>query len=388
MNSVKKIGIYSCCVDEWGGSEELWARAVPFLQKDGMTITLIKQKINESRPEIKKLTDSGVQLFETDPATSLNQKRIRRITKRLQRKLSPKSPWYPIALENFSIFLETGHPHLMIIAQGINFDGLKYAKECIRHQIPYVLIVQKAVDFFWPQPHERDDMLNCYRQAKAIFFVSQHNKRLTEEQFGARLENSVLISNPIKVSKRPLSFPNTTDGFKLACVGRLFVLDKGQDMLLRLLSEQRWRQRPVDVSIVGTGVDETGLKEMATLLELKNVHFSGQVSNIEQLWLEHHALVLPSRGEGLALSVLEAMAAGRPVIVTDAGGNAEIVTEGETGFIGEYCQQSFSNTMERAWNARNNWEEIGSRASAYISNNLPPYPEKRFAEIIKQIINE
>jgi glycosyltransferase involved in cell wall biosynthesis len=43
--------------------------------------------------------------------------------------------------------------------------------------------------------------------------------------------------------------------------------------------------------------------------------------------------VLSSLVEGLSLSILEAMAAAKPVVVTDVGGNREIVVDGETGFI-------------------------------------------------------
>ena len=51
------------------------------------------------------------------------------------------------------------------------------------------------------------------------------------------------------------------------------------------------------------------------------------------IWAEHHALVLPSRFEGMPLVVVEAMLCGRPCIVTDVGGNAELIRDGINGFL-------------------------------------------------------
>ncbi|MFN3875775.1 MAG: glycosyltransferase family 4 protein, partial [Flavobacteriales bacterium] len=55
-------------------------------------------------------------------------------------------------------------------------------------------------------------------------------------------------------------------------------------------------------------------------------------SRLEQLYAQCHALVLPTRFEGMPTVVLEAMARARPVIVSDVGASAELVDEGN-GFL-------------------------------------------------------
>ena len=60
------------------------------------------------------------------------------------------------------------------------------------------------------------------------------------------------------------------------------------------------------------------------MLQLKNVHFRGHVNDIRAIWEQNHLLVLPSRYEGLPLALVEAMWCGRPAVVTDVGGNAEL----------------------------------------------------------------
>ncbi len=243
------------------------------------------------------------------------------------------------------------------------------------------------MDFYWPPLSERSFMIKALQHARKCFFVSHHNKKLTEEQFGIHLANSKIIYNPVKISDR-IVFPSVNDGYKLACVARLFLLDKGQDILLRILSQKKWKERPVKISFIGSGDDYEGLHAMAKFLNISNVEFTGQINDIEKIWRQHHALILPSRSEGLPLSLVEAMAAGRPVIVTNAGGNAELVQEGITGFIGQINETSFDDAMERAWNNRNNWESIGKRAAAFIQEKIPKNPENDFANYLNEMIHE
>jgi glycosyltransferase involved in cell wall biosynthesis len=63
------------------------------------------------------------------------------------------------------------------------------------------------------------------------------------------------------------------------------------------------------------------------------VIFTGQRSDVSKLLEEVNLSVLPSLSEGLSNSLLEAMAAGLPVVATNVGGNPEIVQDGRTGIL-------------------------------------------------------
>ena len=56
---------------------------------------------------------------------------------------------------------------------------------------------------------------------------------------------------------------NPEGNLALACVGRLDVISKGQDVLLQVLGLPHWRERKVRVSVIGTGLNERGLRRMA-----------------------------------------------------------------------------------------------------------------------------
>jgi glycosyltransferase involved in cell wall biosynthesis len=107
---------------------------------------------------------------------------------------------------------------------------------------------------------------------------------------------------------------------------------------------------------------------MTAKLGLRNVRFHGQVSDIEAVWRRSHALVLPSRAEGSSLALQEAMACGRVPIVTDVGGNAELVEDGATGFVAAApTVPAVGDALERAWRRRREWPEIGARAAERIA---------------------
>lgn len=392
MAESKRLGIVTCCQDDWGGSEELWSRSLTYLDKSNIAdITLFKNKVNLNHPEFKKLTDDRLVYRELDP----NLKGVGRVlnkSRSLARRFGARLGlmeyyWDKTALRLFKL-LKANPPDLVIISQGINFDGLVYAYQCLKLNIPYIIVAHKAVNFYWPNHEERPYMKRTFLGARKCFFVSKHNQNLTEEQFGMRFKNGGIVLNPVKTEFKPLPYPDARDGFKLACVGRLFVIDKGQDILLRVLAQQKWKSRNVSVTFFGSGPDKQGLIEMAALLDITNVTFSTFTSDMDEIWSSHHALILPSRSEGLPLTVIEAMALGRVVIATNAGGTNEIVEEGVTGFLGDASEKDFGETMEKAWNRRNDWELIGKFASSHIATTIPRHPETEFARFIMKTLNE
>jgi glycosyltransferase involved in cell wall biosynthesis len=86
--------------------------------------------------------------------------------------------------------------------------------------------------------------------------------------------------------------------------------------------------------VVGDGPDREKLEAQARELRVQDrVVFLGQRDDVPDLLASCDVFVLPSLWEGLPLSILEAMAANRPVIATSVGGTPEAITNGETGLL-------------------------------------------------------
>jgi len=94
-------------------------------------------------------------------------------------------------------------------------------------------------------------------------------------------------------------------------LGRL-VPQKGLDVLLRALQHVPELQ----LDIAGTGPDEARLQELAAPLGHR-VRFLGWQADVAALLADHHFLVVPSRWEGFGLTVVEALASGRPVVASE-----------------------------------------------------------------------
>jgi glycosyltransferase involved in cell wall biosynthesis len=86
--------------------------------------------------------------------------------------------------------------------------------------------------------------------------------------------------------------------------------------------------------IAGEGELELRLKNLASEIGLADsIQFVGRCTDVPLLLASADACVLTSRGEGFSNSILEYMAAGKPVIATDVGGAREAIIDGETGYL-------------------------------------------------------
>jgi glycosyltransferase involved in cell wall biosynthesis len=129
--------------------------------------------------------------------------------------------------------------------------------------------------------------------------------------------------------------PPVSNTGPLLCIGRLSK-EKGQLVLLqavRLLSDAGER---VDVVLAGDGPMRSQLQTTIGELRLESqVRLAGALDGpaVEEALRSARALVVPSLSEGLPVVIMEAFAAGRPVIAPFLGGIPELVTHGLNGWL-------------------------------------------------------
>lgn len=376
----RRIAFLSSNRTPWGGSEELWSAAAAELASAGHAVTVYKARIDPTVPRMRRLQELGVRLH--DLVWMRFVPRV--VTKVLVRYVDPAMVAQQVARQWFG--LRRFRPDLVVLSQGGNHDGHLMGEICRRMKIPYVVIVQKATDMYWPEDRRLPRLRAMYAEAAAVYFVSEHNLRLTEEQLAISLPRASVVRNPVLVPWEPRAdWPDAEDGLRLACVGRLFPAEKGQDLLIRVLARDKWRARKLSLTFYGEGPQREGLAAMAAFLGLNNMTFSGFTDDVAKIWTNHHALLLGSRSEGLPLVVVEAMLSGRVPIVTAVAG-AEVIDDGVHGFVAAApTEDAIDAALERAWARRADWRSIGANASAHIRTLVPENPPARLAATLLRV---
>jgi sugar transferase (PEP-CTERM/EpsH1 system associated) len=137
---------------------------------------------------------------------------------------------------------------------------------------------------------------------------------------------------------RTITAPNgflTDDAIVVGSVGRMAAVKDFPNLvrafLLMLQTEPAAGAR-LRLIIVGEGIHRQKCIDMVRHAGLENLAwFPGERADIAELMRTMDIFVLPSLGEGISNTILEAMSSGLPVVATRVGGNAELVTEGVTG---------------------------------------------------------
>jgi glycosyltransferase involved in cell wall biosynthesis len=110
--------------------------------------------------------------------------------------------------------------------------------------------------------------------------------------------------------------------------------EKDLACLLQAMALVMARDPSIRLEIAGDGPCREELVRLAQELGLGGtVRFLGEVRDVPALLRRASVFILPSRSEGISLTLLEAMAAGVPVIATRVGGNPEVVVDGQTGLL-------------------------------------------------------
>jgi glycosyltransferase involved in cell wall biosynthesis len=143
-----------------------------------------------------------------------------------------------------------------------------------------------------------------------------------------------LLPNVVDTSMFRPSCRRSNGTIQILGVGRL-TEQKRFDRFIRVIAGLRGLRYPVRATIAGAGPLRGALEQQALERGLlpDAIRFAGAVSDARELYDGSDFLLLTSDYEGTPNVLLEAMAAGLPVVATCVGGTPEIVTSGRTGFL-------------------------------------------------------
>lgn len=181
------------------------------------------------------------------------------------------------------------------------------------------------------------------RLSRAVIHVSESQAREAEGLGLADPARSLVVVNGIDAEeirglaeRAPLSreaLGLSAEAQVLGCVAR-FDEVKGLDVLVESLGLLASRYPRLGLVLAGSGERERELRgRVASAGLIERVRFPGTLAEAPRLFPVLDIYVSASRGEGLPLGLLEAMACGLPVVATRVTGHVDVVVDGVTGFL-------------------------------------------------------
>lgn len=186
-------------------------------------------------------------------------------------------------------------------------------------------------------------MFPCW--GNAVMAISAAVQKHLRDDFKVADERVMLIPSGIDVRmyapvnpevKRQLRRQyNLGDEPVIGIVARLSEV-KGQDILIKAMKTVHEQIADAKLIIAGEGKTEPFLRKMVKEFQLEqNVLFCSFTNKAVEILPLLDIFVMPSRQEGLGISIMEAQAAGVPVIASRVGGIPSLIEEGKTGFLVE-----------------------------------------------------
>ena len=320
-----------------GGMETLLVNMANALTKRGFQITIL---CYDSRDDLKADLDKSIRYIYRPRREFEFMNRIPHVRRYYnyrkaawEHRVSARALYkYYVGKENYDI--EIGFyrgPSIKIISGSTNKNSKKFAWV---HTDLRLCNPKGLMGWF----NNQDEIKTAYESMDCVVCVSDKARESLHEVIGCK-DKSRTIYNMIpsdKIIKKSYEqCPLKKDKFTFITVGR-FVPDKCQDRVLTAAKRLNDKGYDFDIWIVGGGTFkdyEKQMKEYCKDNKIHNVVFVGPQVNPYTYMRKADLFVLPSKREGFAIVIPEAMACGLPVLSTKCTGPTEILNDGEYGIL-------------------------------------------------------
>lgn len=231
-------------------------------------------------------------------------------------------------------------------------------------------------------------------QSDAITAVSDNLRKETLENFEIKKEISV-IHNFVDITRFSVK---PMDAFKKAIApnGEKIILHASNFRKVKRIADVIYtfnkikKSIPSKLLLVGDGPERHMAEDLCRELGIiEETRFLGKQQDMEDIYAIADLFLLPSEYESFGLAALEAMAAGTPVVATNAGGIPEIITHGKNGYlsgIGDVEQMSHQAisilSNDQVLNTFS--EEARKQAESFDIHKIVPKYEELYQRVLKK----
>jgi glycosyltransferase involved in cell wall biosynthesis len=239
----------------------------------------------------------------------------------------------------------------------------------------------------WSLPKAARVVTVCDAFKQALVKVGVSQERIHVQHNSIRPEPAI-DAEQVRTLRESLNLKEGTR--MILAVGRLSK-EKAQIDLLRAFNNLSQTPGEIDARlvIVGDGPEREALEAAAAALGLSDrVIFTGQVNNVEVYFGAADVLVNPSHSEGSPYVLLEAMAAGLPIVATAVGGVPEMVENNETALlVPDNDPQAMADAIACLLSDRKLAVQLAENAGKLVSSRFSPEAYVRsLAEVYREVI--
>jgi glycosyltransferase involved in cell wall biosynthesis len=163
--------------------------------------------------------------------------------------------------------------------------------------------------------------------------VERFKKNLNNKMYNELNTNFNVVNLKYTSNSKRKSVINSNNTLILINVGS-FNLNKNQNFLLDIIVELNNRNKYINCFFLGDGSFRINVEKRAKELNiLDQCIFKGNIENVEEYLWKSDVYVHVAFKEALGLTILEAMAAGLPVVTLDGGGNRDLIVNGKNGYL-------------------------------------------------------
>ena len=165
---------------------------------------------------------------------------------------------------------------------------------------------------------------------------------------GVGVDLDKIAKNRINKNKKREELSIPQNAFVILSIGEL-IKNKNHQLVIKAISKLNIDN--IFYVICGSGSLETHLKDLAESLNLDaNVKFLGFREDASDICMASDMFAFPSLREGLPLSVMEAMAVGLPLVVTNCRGNRDLVADDINGYVVDVCDTAcFADRIQKIY---------------------------------------
>jgi glycosyltransferase involved in cell wall biosynthesis len=365
----------------WGGSEELWYKAALYAAGKTWKVGCVIYHWPAKESKMQVLKNRGGTIYYLP-----NKGRSKRnLVERIQNKISKARTRQVLRS------LPVDEYDIVVVSQGAFEITTTTWRNFYSRLRKYIVLYHNYKEHEILKGEKKLAVQNWVQQASLNLFASRRIIEVLQNNSGIKVSHAEILLNPISFSTPAALQPYRSlqnGNYCFVVLAALEVWRKAQDNLINALSSEKWKQRNWVLYLYGDGKDKLKLHELIRKNGMEEkIFLKGNTHDVQSVLQNAHLLLQITHIDAMPLSVVEAMAMARPVVVSKIGDMPYWITENENGWISENASiEQIDFILEKTWQHKNNWRLMGENAYKTFKEKFPLSAEELLLEKIKSLL--